>query len=103
MPTFTEPEPAVLTIGQYVAVRCDKYKERPLIGCITQICEKTVDINWMIGSYSGVWKEWKGRSEGKCVTFSDTISREDVMIPVEFTKGMRIPPRKVSNLKELYA
>ena len=83
-------------------MKCDKYGERPLIGRITEINEKNVNINWMIGSYSGVWKEWKGRSEGRYITFADTIPWEDVMISVEFTKGMRLPQKTVSTLKELY-
>ena len=90
------------TVGEYVAVRCEKYSERPLIGCITNINTEAVTINWMIGSYSGIWKEWKGRSEGKYVTFADTIPQEHVMISVEFTKGMRLPQKTVSSLKELY-
>ena len=57
----------------------------------------------MLGSYSGVWKEQKERSEGKVVRFAETIPIEDVMIKVVFTKGRRIPPKEVSALKELYA
>ena len=83
-------------------MRCEKFSERPLIGHITQIDDKTVNINWMIGSYSGIWKEWKGRSEGKYITFADTIPLEDVMTPIELTKGMRLPQKTVSTLKELY-
>ena len=90
-------------VGEYRAVKCDKYSERPLNGCITKTCNKSVDIDWMIGSYSGVWKEWKGRSEGKVVRFAETIPIEDVMIKVVFTKGRRIPPKEVLALKELYA
>ena len=35
------------------------------------------------------------------MTFADTISLEDVMISIVFTKGMRLPQKTVSSLKEL--
>lgn len=57
----------------------------------------------MVGSYSGIWKAWRGRANGKTVRFTDKIPFSDVMTKVEFTKGMRIPPKSVIALKELYA
>ena len=92
-----------IVIGEYRAVKCEKYRERLLIGCITKICDKNVEIDWMVTSYSGLWKAWKGRGDGKIVRFAETIPLCDVMIKVEFTKGMRIPPKSVLALRELYS
>lgn len=63
----------VVTIGENIAIRRMKYKEKPLIGKVTAIKESSVVIDWLIGSYSGMWKEWRGRSEGKSVIYSDKI------------------------------
>ena len=86
-----------------MAVRCDKFHERPLIGSICEKFDDAVQIEWYIGTYSGMWKKWKGRSEGKYVTFQEHISLEDVLMrDIRFTKSMRIPPKTASSLKELY-
>ena len=53
--------------GEYVAVKC------LLIGKITEINDINATIDWCVGTYSGIWKEWRGRKDGKAVVFSDTI------------------------------
>jgi len=85
-----------------VAVRSAKYTEKPLIGQVTAVNEGNITINWYIGTYSGNWKEWKGRQEGKPVIFSDSIPYKDVLLSVSFTKSMKLPPKTVAALKELY-
>ncbi len=46
-------------VGDYVAVYLDKYDpEQPQIRKITSISsmDETVDIEWYMGCYSGIWK-----------------------------------------------
>ena len=87
---------------ELVAVRCDKFHERPLIGSICEIFDDAVQIEWYIGTYSGTWK-MENRSEGKYVRFQEHISLEDVLMrEIRFTKSMRIPLKTASSLKELY-
>ena len=85
-----------------VAVRSDKYSEKPLIGQVTEVNKDDITINWYIGTFSGYWKEWKGRQDGKSVIFSDTIPFKDILQSVSFTKTMKLPPKTVAALKELY-
>ena len=85
-----------------MAVRCMKFKERPLIGCVTSVNSITVVTDWYVGSYSGTWKIWKGRENGKPTIFQEVIKLQDVLATVEFTKSMRLSPKTVSTLKQLY-
>lgn len=59
---------------------CGKYTERPLIGRVTEANNGEIVIDWMIGSYSGVWREWKGR-EGRCSeTYTEKIPYSDIVL-----------------------
>lgn len=42
--------------GMYVAVKSTKYHERPLIGKVCDTDGGMVEIEWMVGTYSGLWK-----------------------------------------------
>ena len=88
--------------GEYVAVKCGKYKERPLIGRISEVDNVNITIDWYIGTYSDTWKEWRGRQDGKPVIFSDSIPVKDILMKVSFTKSMRLPSSVIRSLKELY-
>ena len=87
-----------------MAVKCDKYQERPLIGKITALDHDTdnATIEWYVGTYSGMWKQWRGRKDGKPVIFSDVIPIKNILTKVYFTKSMRLPPKLISTIKELY-
>jgi len=69
--------------GDFIAVRC---QERSLIGKVMEKKEQCVVMDWYIGSYSGTWREWKGRDQGKSVVFLDILKT------VSFTKAMRLNP-----------
>ncbi len=92
-------------VGQYIAVRSSKYNERPLIGCINHIddYQKSVQFDWYVGTYSGTWREWKGREGRQRVTFTDSVPFTDVIYTnVTFTKSKRLTPSVVTALKQLY-
>ena len=66
--------------------------------------EQCVVMDWYIGSYSGTWREWKGRDQGKSVVFfSQTIENSDILKTVSFTKAMRLNPQTVKDLKCIYS
>ena len=91
-------------IGECVAVLCDKYTERPLLGRVTEVIENNVKIDWLIGSYSGNWREWKGREQGKTVIYSETLPLKNILLyPITLTKSMKLPLKTIAELKELYA
>ena len=88
--------------GDFVAVISDKYNDRPLIGHITKIGQTDIQIDWYIGTYTGIWRPWKGRDGRNTVTFTETIPKQDILRTVTFTKGMRLPGSLVSDLRSLY-
>ena len=50
-----------------------------------------------------MWREWRGRSEGKSIVYSDEIGYDDIILGgITFTKSNRLRPATVSSLKELY-
>ena len=54
-----------LKVGDFVAVKLNTYKEKPLIEKITECNsdETTLTLAWFIGTYSGMWHEWKQKGE----------------------------------------
>ena len=86
-----------------IAVRCSKYQERLLIGCVIKLTGREVVFDWMVGLYSGTWKEWRGREDRKPVVFSDFVPVEDVMYgPITSYKSNKLPPQTIKELKEIY-
>ena len=85
-----------------MAVKCSQYTERPLIGCVNSVTNDGVVIDWYVGSYSGTWKAWKGRVDGKSTIFQQNVKLEDVLSKVELSKSMRLSSKTVAALKELY-
>ena len=79
-----------IEVGCYVAVRCRKYKDRPLIRKVAEISKGNVLLEWMIGTYSGTWRAWKGREGKRSVTLTDEIPIQDVLQGVQFTKTFSI-------------
>ena len=83
-----------------LAVRCEKYKEKPLHGKVTAVKASCVLIDWLIGIYSGMWREWRG---GRIFVYSDRINNDDIILRgITFTKSNRVCSATVSSLKELY-
>jgi len=60
-------------------------------------------MDWYIRTYSGIWKEWKGRDQGKPVVFSHTVENKDILKTVTLTKAMRLKPEAVQDLKSIYS
>ena len=86
-----------------MAIRSVKYHERPLIGKICDTDGGMVEIEWMVGTYSGLWKQWKGREGGKTVVFTEKICKEDIIYTnITFTPGKRLTPATIKALKTLY-
>ena len=82
---------------------CEKYIERPQIGQVTALTDSNVTINWFIGTYSGMWKPWRVRSQGKMVYNTEEIPLEDVFLTgITFGKTMRLSSKTVLALKDLY-
>ena len=90
--------------GDHVAVNCNKYDDRPLIGKITALDYSTnnATTEWYVGTYSGTWKQWRGRKDGKAVIFTDVIPFKNILTKVHFTKSMRLPSEIISTVKDLY-
>lgn len=92
------------TDGEMVAVICPKYKDRPLIGKVTEVEDRRFTVGWYVGTYSGVWKPWKGRAQGKSINYTDVLQTEDIIFRnIVFTKAMRLPPATVLALKSAYS
>ena len=102
------PEGVDVHVQDFIAITSRVYKERPLIGQVTSIGHVTstgqnIIIDWYIGTYSGTWKPWRGRENGKTVTYTDTIDKKDIIQIITFTKGLRLSTTTVKELKMKYA
>ena len=86
-------------IGDYVALRCFKYKDYlPQIGRLSSINDTTVEIEWLDGSYSGIWVYWKHR--GKLI--SETFPRRALVGAINLSASMRLKSETVTSLKQVY-
>ena len=93
-----------LELGECVAVLSNKYNERPLLGRVTAIFDDEIQMDWMVGTYSGMWRDWKGRVEGKPVVFCDRIKIDQVVMrSIQFTNGKRLKSDTVCELKQRYS
>jgi len=87
-----------------VAVFSEKYSERPLLGRVTAVFDEDIQMDWMVSTYSGVWREWTGRAEGKRCVFNDRIKKSKILMKsVNFTNAKRLKPDIVRELKQLYS
>ena len=49
-------------VSDYVAMKIERYRqELPQIGKVKEINSSTVTVEWLIGSYSGIFMFWKER------------------------------------------
>lgn len=66
--------------------------------------EQDVTIDWMVGSYSDTWREWRGRIGREPIMFSDTIKVSNILLRnITFTGTHRLRPKTVLELKEIYS
>ena len=87
------------TVGSTVALKCMKYKDfLPHIGEIKELDQTTITVAWLNGQYSSVWIHWKNR--GKVIT--ETFPVRALIKPIQLTKGMRLRPETINELKKIY-
>lgn len=92
-------------VGEIVALTCDLYEDRPLIGQILEMSTKdnTIKVGWYTGTYNGQWKIWKGKQNGKTSQFTDILDKDAVIFRnIVFTEAKRLPPSVITALKAVY-
>lgn len=89
-----------MKIDEIIGVISPKYSERLLLGKILAVNDASVDIEWLVGTYSGTWKIWK--EKGKSIT--DTILNEDILLHnIILTNAKRLTTSTIKELKDVYA
>ena len=82
----------------YVVLKLIKYEEElPQIGRVEKINSSTVTVNWLIGSYSGVFSFWKEKGKVIC----ETYPIRSVMCSILFSSSMRMNKKDVQSIKLL--
>ncbi len=92
--------------GSLVALFVPMYKnEIPQIAKVVSVPSEgsDLDIEWLQGTYTGVWSTCKRREGRTYVPWVETVKRSDVLFPVKLTKGMRISKATKSRLTQAYA
>ena len=94
--------PAIPTEGEYVAVKCNKYKDRLLIGKVIELKSNAFILEWLQGRYTSQWRPWTGREKGKTVKYTDVIEYKNIVYRnIEFS-GMKLQKCTVTALKAVY-
>ena len=97
---------STLNTDDLVAVFCENYAREPVIGRCTQIFDDTIDVAWMEGSYTTLWKPWKVRdatNRRKVVDWVDRIPKVSILLfgfTLTTTKHLR--RKTIERLKEEY-
>ena len=87
-------------VGEFVALRLFKYNDEiPQIGKVVELDEMNVTIEWWIGTFRDIWRQWKEKKNVVKETFHrNTIIKRGIT----FTKSMRLPGQLAQELKKLY-
>lgn len=86
-------------VGNLIALKIEKYREElPQIGKVVAIDEASVTVNWLIGSYSGIFTYWKERGE----IIQEVFPLRGVICPIKLSPSMRLAKVDSSTLKEIY-
>ena len=83
-----------------VALRLHQYKDEiPQIARIVKITDFEITVEWWVGTFHGIWIEWK--EKGKVI--NETFPRNAVLSTnISFYKSRRLTPNCITELKELY-
>ena len=87
------------SVGDYIALRCFKYKDFiPQIAKVRCISESDVEVEWLDGSYTGIWVPWKDR--GKVIV--EKFPKRAVTGTIVLTASMRLKRDTITALKGIY-
>lgn len=86
-------------MGMTVAVDCPKYQEQPQLGRVVGIKKGWIIIEWLIGTYSGVWREWKKKGQN----ITDEVNVDNVLCGITLTKANRLCQSTIAELKDMYS
>ncbi|XP_069483246.1 nipped-B-like protein isoform X4 [Ambystoma mexicanum] len=87
-----------------IAICCPKYKDRPQIAKVMKKTNHGYSIQWMAGSYSGVWAEAKRRDGRKLVPWVDSIKESDIIYKkIVLTSANKLSNKVVQTLRTLYS
>jgi hypothetical protein len=91
-----------VTVREVVAVRCTKYKDKPLLGVVKEVKGDTITLSWLMGSFKGTWRPWTGREKGETVNYTDDVAKKDVILNIKLTPSQRLPASVAAELKKMY-
>lgn len=83
-----------------MALRLHKYKDEiPQIARIVRITDFEITIEWWVGTFHGIWIEWKERGR----VIKETFPKNAVLSTnISFYKSRRLTPKCIAELKQLY-
>ncbi|XP_073400049.1 nipped-B-like protein isoform X1 [Dendrobates tinctorius] len=91
-------------VQDVIAICCPKYKDRPQIAKVVKKTSHGFSIQWMAGSYSGIWVEAKRRDGRKLVPWVDTIKESDIIYKkIPLTSANKLTNKVAQTLRSLYA
>ncbi|KAM4051010.1 nipped-B-like protein isoform 3-T3 [Anomaloglossus baeobatrachus] len=91
-------------VQDVIAICCPKYKDRPQIAKVVKKTSHGFSVQWMAGSYSGIWVEAKRRDGRKLVPWVDTIKESDIIHKkIALTSANKLTNKVAQTLRSLYA
>lgn len=92
-----------LQVGQLVALNVENCALRPLLARVLSTSDSHLEITWLEGSYTGIWKVAKRKAGRTLVDWTDTVPKESVILfDFELTKTNKLRKATVKHLKATY-
>ena len=85
--------------GCIVAVKCNKYKDRPQIGKVVYVENDRFQIEWMIGTYEDEWEMWW---YGKTIAKKKLLRKNFVAVGLKLNSDNKLPAATIAKLKKLH-
>ncbi|KXJ10088.1 Nipped-B-like protein A [Exaiptasia diaphana] len=92
-----------LQVGVLVAVNVSTYPERPQIGKIVKTERDTIEIDWLIGTWTTQWKPHKVRRGKESIVWRECVQKSSVLSSgFTLTPGNKLREATKRELKALY-
>ena len=76
--------------------------KEPQIGKVIEVCEKSIKVAWLEGSYSKTWTLCKIKNGRNLIDWEEVIEKEYVLCPIQLDALGKLDNAIKNKLKSMY-
>ena len=93
----------IIDKGQLVALNVENCHLQPLIAKVLEVNANTIDVVWLEGNYTKLWKVAKRKEGRTLVDWTDSVPKSSILLfDFPLTKTNRLRKAIIEHLKEAY-